>query len=604
VLRKLEKYEILEEIGHGGMATVYRARDSRLDRFVAVKVMHPHLRGAGEARARFVREARTVARIKHPNILEIHDNSEETSEESYIVTELLTGPTLKVFAEKHEIPAEIAACFAIEICRALGAAHRASIVHRDVKPENVLLHEDRCAKLTDFGIAQMVDTQSFTATGQILGSPGHMAPEQVEGGECDSRTDLFQLGTVLYYLATGQLPFIGRNPHQILKRIVDGDYPDPLRVRPAIGGHLRRIIVRAMSSEPSQRYQDADSLEADLLAFAREAGIENPSEMLTRYLKDPASVSTQLRTALIERLTILGERAARAGQVPIALDYFNRVLVFDEANKKVLVLIERVGRRARLHSFIVSMGALLGVLGLSALVYAAVVASGGSPEISNTPSTHRDVHAIVQEELDGSRADVAEAGMAVAAGDARLDGSSRPDTRSATIAVAPPTGPRLVVFHPEPQNVSISVDGAPPRDFGPSFQQIRLDPGRHIFRAVGAAGCCEDREIVARIPPGAEPFPISFTLRFRPAVLNVITPSVVGDVVVDDGRVRGRTNSLLSIQTDRLEPQVSYTVTADGYRAYTGTVRLRAGHVQQVRVTLDRASVGGGGSNSASGEGP
>ena len=118
-LRKLEKYEIEEEIGHGGMATVFRARDTRLDRAVAVKVMHPHLRGALEARARFTREAKTVARLKHPNILEIYDYSGEDSPESFIATELLTGPTLKHFAEEHpEIPAEIAACFAIEIARA------------------------------------------------------------------------------------------------------------------------------------------------------------------------------------------------------------------------------------------------------------------------------------------------------------------------------------------------------------------------------------------------------------------------------------------------------------------------------------------------------
>ncbi|MCA9580752.1 MAG: serine/threonine protein kinase, partial [Myxococcales bacterium] len=147
MLRKLSKYEILDEIGHGGMATVFRGRDSRLDRPVAVKILHPHLQSAPEARARFTREARSVARLHHPNILEIYDNSDESSEESYIVTELLTGPTLKAFVEKTgPMPAEIAAAFTAEIAQALGAAHDANIVHRDVKPENVLIHEQRTVK--------------------------------------------------------------------------------------------------------------------------------------------------------------------------------------------------------------------------------------------------------------------------------------------------------------------------------------------------------------------------------------------------------------------------------------------------------------------------
>src|SRR5690349_324093 len=165
------------------MATVYRALDRRLERCVAVKVMHPHLRGTGEARARFAREARAVARLKHPAILEIYDYSGSDSDDAYIATELLTGPTLKAFVESvTEVPGEIAACIGVELAAALAAAHAEGIIHRDVKPENVLLHQGRDIKLTDFGIADMLDPSMshMTATGQLLGSPAHMAPEQVE----------------------------------------------------------------------------------------------------------------------------------------------------------------------------------------------------------------------------------------------------------------------------------------------------------------------------------------------------------------------------------------------------------------------------------------
>ncbi len=272
MLRRLEKYELLEEIGHGGMATVYRAQDPRLDRQVAVKVLHPHLQKAKEARVRFSREARSVAKLRHPHILEIYDYSGEDSEESYFAAELLTGPTLKRFAEDDgDLPAEVVAAIGVQICRALAAAHGEGIVHRDVKPENVLIHEARLVKLTDFGIAQMVDS-SFTATGQILGSPGHMAPEQVEAGEVDERSDLFSLGTVLYYLGTQRLPFTGRNPHHLLKRIMDGDFVDPLRLKPSMGGELAGIIKGAMAKDPAQRPQSAEAFEAELVAYLTAMG--------------------------------------------------------------------------------------------------------------------------------------------------------------------------------------------------------------------------------------------------------------------------------------------------------------------------------------------
>ncbi len=368
MLRKLEKYEILEEIGHGGMATVYRAHDTVLDRAVALKVMHPHLRAAEEARKRFHREARSVARLRHPRVLEIYDFSGEGSEEAYIAAELLTGPTLKQWREKQkEVPAEIAACFVIEIARALEAAHAARVVHRDVKPENVLLHENRTLKLTDFGIADMVDAVSMTATGQILGSPGHMAPEQIEGKDCDARTDLFSLGTVLYYLATGRLPFTGRNPHQVLKRIIDGEYADPLRVNPTIGGRMRAIIVKSLEREPDARYQSARALIEELDRFIGEVGIEDAEATLERYLADPTAVGAEIRRATIDRSIEHGARASDAGDVPSALDYYNRVLALDEGNERVLKLIERVGMDRRRRMIMRAGAALMAVGGVTAL---------------------------------------------------------------------------------------------------------------------------------------------------------------------------------------------------------------------------------------------
>jgi serine/threonine protein kinase len=590
--RKIEKYEIMDEIGHGGMATVFRARDSRLDRPVALKVMHPHLRGAREARVRFAREARSVARLRHSNILEIYDNSEEDSDECYIVTELLTGPTLKAFAEKHpEIPPEVAACFTIEIARALGHAHSAGIIHRDVKPENVLLHENRCIKLTDFGIAQMVDTQGFTATGQILGSPGHMAPEQVEGKDCDARADIFSLGTVLYYLATSRLPFWGRNPHQVLKRIMDGEYPDPVRTRAAVGGKLGRIIDKALARDPEARYQNTEEIERDLAAFVAEAGIEDPSAYLAKYLKDPEGVSASLRTSLVPKLTERGEAAMKTRDIPTALDYFNRVLAYDEGNTRVLSLIEKLGRRDRQRVYVMAAGIALGVVGLFGIAYAVGVDPETPPpqriaerehRIENPPPEEREPLVIAQN-------DTPDAGPA--------DAGVRAHEATSSVPFAP-GAPRRVCVQP-------TVGGAAVRDVSVAIDRgescavarcgcSELATGvRHRFEVDGA--CCRGNVVTALVPPGPGTFEVPVPMRYRARVHVLLTNGDVESArvaVENGGGGQARSNIDVDLGTELVARRRGITVTADGYRRHQELVDLRAGEVTQITVTLVPAPEG------------
>jgi len=211
-----ERYRLLREVGQGGMAVVYRAIDETLKREVAIKILHPHLASEPESKARLEREAQSVAKLHHENILEIFDYSGLDSPSSYIVTEFIDGQTLKelLAARPFGYP-EIAALVAVEICGALAHAHAAGIIHRDVKPENVMIRKDGVLKLMDFGIAQAIDLQRMTVTGQLLGSPAYMAPELIEGKPLDFRTDVFAVGIMLYQLATGSLPFAGKNPHAI-----------------------------------------------------------------------------------------------------------------------------------------------------------------------------------------------------------------------------------------------------------------------------------------------------------------------------------------------------------------------------------------------------
>src|SRR5580700_8699812 len=239
----LAKYEVREEIGHGGMATVYRAHDPRLGRDVAIKVIHPHLRDSLEAKQRFYVEAKAVAKLRHPNIVEVFDVSEEGESEQYLVAELLRGTTLRKLLQEHgAMPPEVAAGFALDLLAAIAHANDSGVVHRDIKPENVLIEYrptrdeavetppvggDRViVKLTDFGIAKLLDAQGVTSTGQVLGSPAHMAPKQIEGGEVDVRADVFGMGVLLYECMVGHLPFEGNNPAQVLRRVLDGIYPE------------------------------------------------------------------------------------------------------------------------------------------------------------------------------------------------------------------------------------------------------------------------------------------------------------------------------------------------------------------------------------------
>jgi serine/threonine protein kinase len=227
----LGRYELLEQVGSGGMSVVYRGRDTALDREVAVKLLHPHLASAPESRARFSREARAVARLSHPGIVEIYDYAGDAAVESYLVTEFVRGRTLRAWATEIGFGyPEVGMLVGRALADALVHAHSAGVIHRDIKPENVLIHEDEppAVKLADFGIARILASdERMTMTGALVGSPHHMAPEIVEGKDADARSDLFSLGTILYWLATGKLPFAAPNPTAILRRVLDADFEDP-----------------------------------------------------------------------------------------------------------------------------------------------------------------------------------------------------------------------------------------------------------------------------------------------------------------------------------------------------------------------------------------
>jgi serine/threonine-protein kinase len=257
--KTLGKYKIVEEIGHGGMATVYKGYQPSLNRYVAVKVLARELAKDEVFRKRFKREAEAVAKLSHPNIVPIYDFDEEPSLEAlYIVTELVEGSLKERLGRPME--KEEAIRIAAEVARALDYAHRQGIVHRDVKPSNILLAKDGRAMLTDFGIAKMVAGTQYTETGRSIGTPTYMSPEQAKGQRIDGRSDIYSLGIVLYEMLTGRPPFIADTPISVLhKQVYEKPFP-PRRFNPKIPRNLERIILKALAKERERRFRTAGDM--------------------------------------------------------------------------------------------------------------------------------------------------------------------------------------------------------------------------------------------------------------------------------------------------------------------------------------------------------
>lgn len=264
-----ERYRLDELIGRGGMASVWRATDTVLGRPVAVKRLHPGLIADEEHAERFRREALLVARLSHSNLVRLLDRGED-ADGPYLVMELVDGENLKSLVRREgALPPEEAVRICVEVARALAYAHAQGVVHRDIKAQNVLLTRDGGVKLTDFGIARLMETDGeagLTRTDMLVGSADYLSPEQADGRPIDARTDVYSLGVVLYECLTGRLPFPGEGFVAVAMRHCSEPLPDPRGLAPAVPGWLAATTARAAAKEPSHRYPDAASFAAALIS--------------------------------------------------------------------------------------------------------------------------------------------------------------------------------------------------------------------------------------------------------------------------------------------------------------------------------------------------
>ena len=266
------RYEILEVIGTGGMAVVYKARCHRLNRLVAIKILKDDLSQDEEFRRRFHAESQAVAMLSHPNIMSVYDVS-TTDEADYIVMELIDGITLKQYMEKKGVLNwKETLHFGMQIAKALEHAHSRGIVHRDIKPHNIMVLKNGSVKVTDFGIARIM-SKSNTLTKEALGSVHYISPEQAKGGRVDARSDLYSLGVVMYEMMTGRPPYDGESPVAVAIQHINGTPPMPSMLNPNIPGGLEQIIMKAMQKDPAKRYANATQMLYDLEEFRKNPSI-------------------------------------------------------------------------------------------------------------------------------------------------------------------------------------------------------------------------------------------------------------------------------------------------------------------------------------------
>ncbi|MGH3079668.1 MAG: protein kinase domain-containing protein [Gaiellaceae bacterium] len=293
------RYELVELIGRGGMSSVWKADDRLLDRTVAIKVLHEQFTHDEEYVERFRREARSVAQLSHPNIVTVIDRGEEDGRQ-YIVFEYLEGENLKQVIERRgPLPVRDALLLTLQMARALSFAHDRGLIHRDVKPQNVLMNEEGQAKMTDFGIARSVDVEGVTITGTVLGTSEYIAPEQARGQRVDALTDVYSLGVVLYELLTGGVPFHGENFVAIALRHVNEPPPSVLERRPDCPPRVGMAIERAMAKRPEDRFGSMEELVAELEACLAE--LDSTSEEATMISRRPAAAPRHRRTPRARR---------------------------------------------------------------------------------------------------------------------------------------------------------------------------------------------------------------------------------------------------------------------------------------------------------------
>ena len=369
------RYEIIEKIGEGGMAEVYKAKCHLLNRYVAVKILKPEYAKDETFVKRFRREAQSAASLTHANIVSVYDVGAE-GDINYIVMELLESKTLKDYIEEHgAMPSDLVLKISAQIASALETAHKAHIIHRDIKPQNIVLNKNMVAKVTDFGIAKITNVPSATITsfGSTMGSVHYFSPEHAKGGYTDEKSDIYSLGVVMYEMATGKLPFDADSPVSVALKQIQEDPVPPIDVNPNVSPALNQIILKALQKSTALRYQNATEVISDI-----SQALLRPNSLILRPASSVEAGATQvipilennevpeavpnLRTREPRRANVISTREAMKEELPIEDSKSDEEISEEpkkkdpkKSKKKKIIIISVIAA-------VVVIGAIVGIL--------------------------------------------------------------------------------------------------------------------------------------------------------------------------------------------------------------------------------------------------
>jgi serine/threonine-protein kinase len=272
--KTVSHYKITEKLGQGGMGVIYKAQDLKLDRFVALKFLPPHLTSSEEEKQRFIHEAKAASALQHNNICAIHEIDETDDNQIFICMDYYEGETLDKSIKEKPLPIEESIYITIQIAQGLAKAHEKEIVHRDIKPANIMLTADGVVKILDFGLAKLSTQTKLTKESTTLGTVSYMSPEQAKGEEVDKRTDIWSLGVILYEMLTGQLPFKGEYESAVIYSILNDTQEPVTGLRTGMPMELERITNKCLQKRPADRYQHVDELIVDLRQIREESELK------------------------------------------------------------------------------------------------------------------------------------------------------------------------------------------------------------------------------------------------------------------------------------------------------------------------------------------